>query len=380
MKKILIVLLLVGVLIVSGCEQLDLSKISEEDINKVIVCEAPYIRHATGCCLDNNENKVCDKDEGVEQQTQTPSEEQPTTQPKETTPDPPQQEKISCSDIMFVVNDVTYSDNIMSVTVENPKELVIDSFLMEITGSHGADSVTISEGLGELDIIRTFSFEFDKSAIGIVKKVNIIPKPKINGNLFYCSEQKVVWYLETPQEPKPIPQPTSSLDLADFPEPFVKDGTYNENTRIVVGSGAPASDTMGAVDIATIFQYESRVCVGDTCTVADITPETMLSSEINNPEDYNLVIVASISPLGDSCPDTLLEKFVFDCGKDWTLESGEAIIQFMDNGEHTALVIAGTDAIDTRMAVELLKNYKDYSDLKGNKVVVTGTLSLPTIA
>ncbi|MFH1897088.1 MAG: hypothetical protein ABH886_02435 [Candidatus Desantisbacteria bacterium] len=51
----------------------------------------------------------------------------------------------------------------------------------------------------------------------------------------------------------------------------------------------------------------------------------------------------------------------------------------MDNGDNTALIVVGTDAIDTRMAANLLKDYKNYPNLKGNKVIVIGTLSTPVI-
>ncbi len=47
-----------------GCG-VDLSKadLSKLDVNKAIICEKPYIRHGYECCLDLNENKVCDQDE-----------------------------------------------------------------------------------------------------------------------------------------------------------------------------------------------------------------------------------------------------------------------------------------------------------------------------
>ncbi|MCK4491400.1 MAG: hypothetical protein KAU03_02170, partial [Candidatus Altiarchaeales archaeon] len=30
-----------------------------------LVCNPPYIQVGTGCCLDNNSNNICDRDEGV---------------------------------------------------------------------------------------------------------------------------------------------------------------------------------------------------------------------------------------------------------------------------------------------------------------------------
>lgn len=79
--KFIIVLLLAGVLLMSGCT-FDAGKIiggaSQEDVEKisgaVISCETPYIRHGAECCLDKDDNKICDVDEGTET---PPAEEEP---------------------------------------------------------------------------------------------------------------------------------------------------------------------------------------------------------------------------------------------------------------------------------------------------------------
>lgn len=66
-KKIIFGLFIVSIMVLVGCEEIDLSKVSEEDIGKIseklIVCNEPYMRYASGCCLDQNDNKICDKDE-----------------------------------------------------------------------------------------------------------------------------------------------------------------------------------------------------------------------------------------------------------------------------------------------------------------------------
>jgi hypothetical protein len=68
MKKIISLLLLIlTLLIFTGCDNVDLDKVSDKDLerisNKTVVCNAPYIRIGTSCCLDNNNNKICDEDE-----------------------------------------------------------------------------------------------------------------------------------------------------------------------------------------------------------------------------------------------------------------------------------------------------------------------------
>jgi hypothetical protein len=49
-KKGLIILFVIGMMFVSGCQA-------------SVVCETPYMRHGSECCLDQNDNKICDNDE-----------------------------------------------------------------------------------------------------------------------------------------------------------------------------------------------------------------------------------------------------------------------------------------------------------------------------
>jgi hypothetical protein len=62
-----LVLFALVVLLVLGCENVDVSKISDSDMKRIadnaIVCNSPYIRFDTGCCLDQNSNAICDNDE-----------------------------------------------------------------------------------------------------------------------------------------------------------------------------------------------------------------------------------------------------------------------------------------------------------------------------
>ncbi len=50
---------------------------------------------------------------------------------------------------------------------------------------------------------------------------------------------------------------SAAADLANYPAPFVKDGKFNG--LFIVGDGANAADTLGAVDIATSLQFAARV-------------------------------------------------------------------------------------------------------------------------
>ena len=65
--KFIAFLLLATILFVVGCQ--DVSQMSDEDLERIsekaVVCNSPYIRLGTGCCLDQNDNNICDQDEST---------------------------------------------------------------------------------------------------------------------------------------------------------------------------------------------------------------------------------------------------------------------------------------------------------------------------
>lgn len=68
MKNIIVLIsFLLLMVLISACDQIDISKLSDEDLerisDKAVVCNAPYIRYAAECCLDQNDNNICDRDE-----------------------------------------------------------------------------------------------------------------------------------------------------------------------------------------------------------------------------------------------------------------------------------------------------------------------------
>jgi hypothetical protein len=69
MEKILLICLYLSILLslLCGCDKIDISKITDQDMNRIsqnlIVCNKPYMRYSSGCCLDVNNNSVCDLDE-----------------------------------------------------------------------------------------------------------------------------------------------------------------------------------------------------------------------------------------------------------------------------------------------------------------------------
>ncbi|MDO8556297.1 MAG: hypothetical protein Q7R96_03935 [Nanoarchaeota archaeon] len=118
----------------------------------------------------------------------------------------------------------------------------------------------------------------------------------------------------------------------------------------------------------------TKTKAGEICTVANISPRTLLDSEVGSRvSDYDLILV------GGPCANAAVEGITgFPTCDGWSYNPGEAIIWLAENGDHVALLVAGTDAIDTRMASKVLANYETY-DLSGEGVVVTGTLSSPKV-
>ncbi len=65
--RFIVISLFIVLFLLSGCENVDLRDISDEDLerisDKAVVCNKPYIRIGMECCLDQNDNKICDRDE-----------------------------------------------------------------------------------------------------------------------------------------------------------------------------------------------------------------------------------------------------------------------------------------------------------------------------
>ena len=74
-KDIIFGVFLLVVVILSACDKIDVSKLSDKDLQRIskelIICNPPYIRHASDCCLDKNNNAICDNDEQIGQKLKT---------------------------------------------------------------------------------------------------------------------------------------------------------------------------------------------------------------------------------------------------------------------------------------------------------------------
>ncbi len=67
MNKFILIVFVGSILLLTGCEDIDLSKLSDEDLERIsdkfIVCPEDYMRFGSSCCLDKDSNRICDRDE-----------------------------------------------------------------------------------------------------------------------------------------------------------------------------------------------------------------------------------------------------------------------------------------------------------------------------
>lgn len=67
MKRILIFAIFILFLFLVGCTEVNLENISDEDLERIsekaVVCNSPYMRMGISCCLDKDNNGICDSDE-----------------------------------------------------------------------------------------------------------------------------------------------------------------------------------------------------------------------------------------------------------------------------------------------------------------------------
>jgi len=127
--------------------------------------------------------------------------------------------------------------------------------------------------------------------------------------------------------------------------------------------GAQVYVTMGSVAVSSSSS-------GQSCTVQDITPVTKTASESSGSSRANNLIV-----VGGPCANSVVpDLFGLTCAG-WSLKPGEGIIKLVENGNKVAVLVAGTNAADTKRAAVVLANAKAYkSKLAGKtEVLVKGT-------
>ncbi len=158
-------------------------------------------------------------------------------------------------------------------------------------------------------------------------------------------------------------------------------GTKDEDHRTMYGIIIRDPDSSLASDTLTLEvpadQVKANIVVKGSSTsvtsasgasaVTDTAPPMVKDSEVSVPENDNLLLV------GGPAVNDLTSRFI---GSSWTYRPGEAVIELKSNGANVALVVAGTDAVDTRRAGRVLRDFQLYkSRLVGSAVKVSGTSS-----
>jgi hypothetical protein len=150
-----------------------------------------------------------------------------------------------------------------------------------------------------------------------------------------------------------------ALDLQDYPEPFVSDGSFE--ARIVVGATSPAGDTLAATTIATNLQ---QLVSGERLTA-------LLDTEIINPFAENLILI------GD-CDNTLIAEVKGQSSCYQNLPDGTGAIEIFEYNDVYILIVGGKDTDGRRKAAAALAKYEDM-DFEDSTAFVTGTLNFPQV-
>jgi len=170
-------------------------------------------------------------------------------------------------------------------------------------------------------------------------------------------------------------------------------GTKDEDHRTPYGVIIKDPKSNGASDQVVLQipgdQVQANIVVkGQTTSVsggstsfipANIDITTRLDSELAGSEaNYDLIIVGG--PCANDAVEAVTALGVTCEGARAAWSPGEAVLKMASNGDKVALLVAGYNAMDTRVAARVLKNYADYdTELTGSEVKVTGGLSSPTV-
>jgi hypothetical protein len=122
-------------------------------------------------------------------------------------------------------------------------------------------------------------------------------------------------------------------DLANYPAPFVKDGTFD--AFIVVGADAQPSDVIGSVDIGASLQFalkkETTVSAGASQATIDQGTKIQKSGDKFNYEDSVQSVLAGTDLTQDDLPSTLADgKYVESEGDNKNSETYTQELRFND--------------------------------------------------
>ncbi len=219
-NKLIIGLLVISVFLIAGCN-VDTgevvkeirSQITEDDIDKAIKCETPYIRHEVGCCLDQNDNKICDKDESLiieeeiksncgypyisteyNQECCLDKNSNNVCDIKENVTE--ESNKASCDDVGLHIYKTELNGFTILVTLKNTGNIDIEKITYTFDRCDQFGTIGESLGLKKYEI-KTFEIARGR---GPNEKVTAYPWININGEIIECENRKAEYYGQECQE------------------------------------------------------------------------------------------------------------------------------------------------------------------------------------
>ncbi len=139
-----------------------------------------------------------------------------------------------------------------------------------------------------------------------------------------------------------------AFTLKSYPGMFTNKNQLD--VKIVVGDLAIASDTIGAVEIATSLQYNP------TTNKTYIGVQAVLASEIEDVSQENLIIV------GGPCANAIAAELMNYPNPCYSpIPDNTGILRLYEFDYGVSILVAGRSAIDTRRASRIIANYYDYN-------------------
>lgn len=142
--------------------------------------------------------------------------------------------------------------------------------------------------------------------------------------------------------------------------------TYDnkDNKRLTIEH--PYDTAYAKVYIAPTDAEVGANTVTQTTVNAISVASVKLDSEIKSVDKQNIIAV------GGPCANSVVAELMGEPANcmDMGIKSGQALIKLFENGNYVALVVAGQDAMDTRLAAQIVANWEDY-DLSGNEMIAT---------
>ena len=142
--------------------------------------------------------------------------------------------------------------------------------------------------------------------------------------------------------------------------------TAPSSTPVEVELMVPTESSQKVVAYVTSGATASSVSAGGTLTAVEVVDATKLDNEVADATAQNLIVV------GGPCVNSVAAELLgnpADCTEGFT--AGKARIKLFTNGDNMAMLVAGWNGEDTRLAGKVVAHR--YSEMSGDEIVVEGT-------